>query len=470
MSWFTESSNTSGNKEHEHQKSNMKNRISSLLGTDISRLNDTKRDSPDGQSLFCLSGDFCEHCMNGTSSLHTTDELQAIGLVCEGTLLDIWTQNTNEARVRAIDNMPKNRKNASVLVQSLHDDYWEVRAAAAQALGELREQAFGPPLLKALQEESDFTVRESLVRALGKCREEQSIQALIQILQDQDQSWLVREAAAWSLGEFGKTAPIWPLVQALCDDPSEIVRAAAARALGKIEHPSAKHFLAEVARADDDKEVREAAYRALQQFEKAAVWQKLLRAIIDVPIQWFFSVTQKEKPPRQNIGRAYWQMAREGSLSALTRFIHDKSGFVSHVELVYYDQQPTLLLSCCYQQQAGQTLQEEVISQIAKIIPVEPIGSVVANHRELLQEVEKRTREIQSKRQWYETTLVIMELHPSGEGPTRAVLCGIGCDAVRSNDPPLLDQLQEQWKSYCREPQEVSRLQIGYQSCGTWSS
>jgi HEAT repeats len=462
---------------HDPRKAYPKHGFSSLLGVDILGLNETKKtcsDSLDGQNQPWPSGDLCEYDMPGFSSLPSTDKLPFIDVACqEGeTPLD-WTQTASqpdEARVRAIDELGvlRDRKNGSVFVQALRDDYWEVRAAAAQALGALREQTFGLSLLKALSSESDFTVQQSLVRALGKCREVGAIKLLIQILRDQDRSWLVRETAAWSLGEFGQTAPIWPLVEALCNDPDEMVRAAAARALGEIGHPITKSLLAEVMRGDNGKYVREAAEWAFQRFEKGEKWRKLFRAIIDVS-NWFWSslVRQKEKTSGESLVRAYWRMVHKGSLSALTHFIQGKRGFVSHVELVHGDQ-PTLLLSYCYQQR-GQTLRNEVISHIEKVMPVEPIGSVVADHRELLQGVERRVAEMQAKRQWYETTLIIVELYPSGGGPTRAVLCGIGCHAVRSSDPPILDQFPKQWRNYCQKPQEVRHLQIGYQSCGTLS-
>jgi len=105
-----------------------------------------------------------------------------------------------KARVSAIDTMPKDYSNDWIFVRALSDDYWEVRAAAAQALRKLGGQAYGPLLLEALLSETDFTVREALIRALGTCGEEQSVLVLTHILHDQDESWMIREAAAWSLG------------------------------------------------------------------------------------------------------------------------------------------------------------------------------------------------------------------------------------------------------------------------------
>jgi HEAT repeat protein len=423
------------------------------------------------------SGDLSTYSIHGAAFRRSTDKLTTLAIVkaCEGekTPLDLWTQialQSDDVRVKAIDvlGMLRDRTNALIFVQALYDGYWEVRAAAAQALGELREQALVAPLLKALQDESDFTVRQSLVRALGKCKQERSIKLLMQLLRDQDQNWQVREAAAWSLGKFGRTVPIWPLVEALFSDPDEMVRAAAARALGEIEPPGIHPMLEGMMRGNEDEDVREAVEWALQQLERKGRWSKVLRAIKDVPRNWLLSPAppQKERLPSQREARDSRQTVHTSFLFALMRFIRDKSGFVSHAELVHCDQQPTLFLNYCYQQ-TGQTLRDEVISQFEEVVPIEPMGSVVANRRELLQEVERRVTEIQMKRRWYETNIVILELHPDGGEPTRAVLCGIGCHAVRSSDSPILAQLLQRWGSYFQNLQEVSHLQIGYQSCDT---
>jgi HEAT repeat protein len=85
------------------------------------------------------------------------------------------------------------------LVRALGDSDWQVRYAAAQALGQLGERA---PI-------------DPLVRALG----------------DSDAN--VRRAAAQALGQLGERAPIDPLVRALGDSNPD-VRQAAAQALQQI--------------------------------------------------------------------------------------------------------------------------------------------------------------------------------------------------------------------------------------------
>lgn len=66
------------------------------------------------------------------------------------------------------------------------DPAWEVRAAAADALGHmgtLRAQT-GPILLRALERENETYLRQRLAEALGKCRYAGAVPALIKLLED----------------------------------------------------------------------------------------------------------------------------------------------------------------------------------------------------------------------------------------------------------------------------------------------
>jgi len=491
MSWFTKKGKI---RVHDPQKACPEKNIASLLaeipgfrrdssvwhetfGGLMPEFDDVNEDYSDEEGPSRSSGDLCEYYTHGTSSARSTEKLRNLVIVGASVVRkETWelyeqiASQSDEVRVRAIDvlGMLRDRTNTPVFVWALCDGHWEVRAAAAQALGELREQVLASYLLKALQHESDFTVQQSLVRALGKCKQETSINVLIQLLQDQDQNWLVREAAAWSLGQL-QAVPACPLMEVLCSDPDEMVRIAVARALGEIEDLSAKHLLVEAMRGDEDEDVREAAEWALQQLEKKERWQKMLYSIIDIPRTCFLSPTARQKEKESSIVRDHQQMVHKRVLFALTRFFRKKIGFISHLELVHCNQQPTLFLSYCYQQ-TGQTLRDEVISQIETVMPIEPMGTMLAEHHELLQEVQRRNTELQAKRQWYETTVIIIELPQSETGPTQAVFCGIGCHAVRSGDPLVLDQILRQWRNYFQNPQELSRLQIGYQSCDTLPS
>lgn len=480
MTWSLWRNKNSRDEEHNHQKESYRSSMSLLMDipgfkqdSSFSRETPITSNLDEMNSTFSLSypdkkvpswppKDPYEYFMMSKTSPHSTGNLA----------LMVWEQivlQSDEVRVQAIDLLNTRKKSADtrVFTKALYDVYWEVRAAAAQALGNIGEQILVPDLLEALQSESDFTVRQALVRALGKCGEWESLNLLVQLLRDPNQNWQVREAAAWSLGQFGQTVPTWPLIDALCGDPDETVRAAAARALGEIENTDAAPMLTEVMKGDEDEDVQEAARWALQQLEQKE--KKFLRILRPILRNWlrFPPLRQKEEPFDER--GDYGQKIHERVLFVLMHFIRNKTGFVSHTELVHGDQQPTLFLSYCYQQ-TEQTLQEEVIPQLKTLIPVESLESVVANHHELLQEVQMQVEELQAHRRWHETILVILELYAPEVGPMRAVFCGIGCHAVRSSDPPILNQILNQWRASCQGQQEVSHIQIGYQSCGALSS
>jgi hypothetical protein len=118
------------------------------------------------------------------------------------------------------------------LIQALGDSDWDVRRAAAEALGDLGDPQAIPALIKALGD-SDWVVRRASAEALGKLGDPQAIPALIKALGDSD--WVVRRASAEALGAIGDPQAIPALIQALGDWRSENVRRAARQAIQQIE-------------------------------------------------------------------------------------------------------------------------------------------------------------------------------------------------------------------------------------------
>lgn len=142
----------------------------------------------------------------------------------------------------------------------------EVRVAAADALGELKDPAAIPALVKGLLMDENPQVSAAAARALGKIGDITAIPALMEIIEHcyggesddevctaagialgeigvpaipslekallSDDNWKVRESAVWVMEMIGdpSTTPI--LMKALMDEKAE-VRAASARALGR---------------------------------------------------------------------------------------------------------------------------------------------------------------------------------------------------------------------------------------------
>jgi hypothetical protein len=82
------------------------------------------------------------------------------------------------------------------LIQALGDSDWDVRRAAAEALGKLGDPQAVPALIQALGD-SDVGVRRAAAEALGKIGDPQAVPALIQALGDGLGLFAVRQRRRW---------------------------------------------------------------------------------------------------------------------------------------------------------------------------------------------------------------------------------------------------------------------------------
>lgn len=108
----------------------------------------------------------------------------------------------------------------------LHDERWEVRAAAIQTIV-AGQETFPIQLQQALVDDH-YLVRVVAVRALGRVRDHTSLTHLLTALQDYE--WQVREMAALTIGEIGDPSSENAL-SGILNDPNSNVREAAALAL-----------------------------------------------------------------------------------------------------------------------------------------------------------------------------------------------------------------------------------------------
>ena len=155
---------------------------------------------------------------------------------------------------------------APVLVERLDDERWEVRYAAAQALGALGEHAKEQaPLLVERLDDAASDVRRAAAQALGALGEHAKEQAPLLGERLDDERWEVRRAAAQALGALGEHAKEQaPLLVERLDDERWEVRRAAAQALGALGEHAKEQAPLLVERLDDERwEVRRAAAQAL---------------------------------------------------------------------------------------------------------------------------------------------------------------------------------------------------------------
>jgi len=192
----------------------------------------------------------------------------------------------------------------------LGDSDWDVRRAAAWALGDLGDpqavpalsvwahagkdaardalQTLGHPMLDLPQAVAQVAAQGAwgvLIRALTCTQVREvvvglgapAVPPLIQALGDSD--WVVRRAAAEALGKLGDPQAVPALIQALGDSDSD-VRAVAAEALGAIGDPQAVPALIQ-ALGDSGWDVRRAAAEALGKLGDPQAVPALIQALGD---------------------------------------------------------------------------------------------------------------------------------------------------------------------------------------------
>ena len=203
--------------------------------------------------------------------------------------------DVRQAAARALGKI-KDPRAVKPLIAALKDEKWDVRQAAAEALGEIGAPAV-EPLIAALKGENK-DVRQAAAAMLGRLgwqpgRDETAgwywmvkgdwhncvalgspaVKPLIAALKDENSD--VRKAAAEALGKIGDARAVEPLIAALKDRYSD-VRQAASEALGKIGAPAVEPLIA----ALKDKDVRASATEALVKIGAPAV-EPLIAALKD---------------------------------------------------------------------------------------------------------------------------------------------------------------------------------------------
>jgi len=167
-------------------------------------------------------------------------------------------------RYREILRMALGKRQRQWMTQEWRDArtrWGPVRVEAAKKLGDLHDLGAEELLFDTLWD-SDWQVRVAAATALGKLAEDHSlctVEPLLWILDDVEAH--VRQAAAEVLGRIGETVAVDPLIRMLGDEDAG-VRQTAAEALGRIQDGCALQPLIH-ALGDEDLEVRTEAARAL---------------------------------------------------------------------------------------------------------------------------------------------------------------------------------------------------------------
>ncbi|MDX2273428.1 MAG: HEAT repeat domain-containing protein [Cyanobacteriota bacterium] len=139
-----------------------------------------------------------------------------------------------------------------LLVKAARDNNARVRYAAISQIGTL---TLGDPsaalalLQQSLKEDPEFDVRAAAAAALGDLKQPQALTDLLEAYQ-RESEWLVQFSIVAALGELGNPEAVETLMQAL-DQGSDLIRTAAAAALGDLADPRAIPVLEKFIGADD---------------------------------------------------------------------------------------------------------------------------------------------------------------------------------------------------------------------------
>jgi len=171
------------------------------------------------------------------------------------------------------------RENAGLLLATLADPVREVRVAAVEALGGLKDTMAVRALIDVLKKDTDAGVRRAAAWALGELDDQRAIPALSDALRA-DPDAEVRRNAAHALGEIEDARATPALSEALRKEKDITVRRAIVEAFSSIEDPTTATALFPVLK-DPDPEMRRAAADALGSIENVNSVDELMPLVRD---------------------------------------------------------------------------------------------------------------------------------------------------------------------------------------------
>jgi HEAT repeat protein len=117
------------------------------------------------------------------------------------------------------------------------NDYWDVRAASANALGSIADPSTLPHLHVALRYDHDIHVKSSVATAIGKIGQSESVSELTRVIEISSTSGsddVLIKACVVALGEIGDKEGFVPLVEIMRGKYRRDIKLAARESLKKI--------------------------------------------------------------------------------------------------------------------------------------------------------------------------------------------------------------------------------------------
>ena len=175
------------------------------------------------------------------------------------------TDSTLAVRIAAEGALLKLDIEELIRILLTHEDPM-MRAAAAEALGIIRNPRAVKPLGQALANDEEAFVREATAEALEKIGGRQAEEALLEAAKSDEDSG-VRGACLRGLGRLKAGWTVGDVAEMLRADADPVIRLAASRSLGDMEHPAGLRPLLDAETGDLEETVRTAAGAALLEWE-----------------------------------------------------------------------------------------------------------------------------------------------------------------------------------------------------------
>jgi len=177
------------------------------------------------------------------------------------------TESDEKTRVNAAKDIGRIKESTPAVLPPLYsalktDSSPEVRAEAANSLGQLRFSEAKAPLTEALESDPNPEVRAASADALHRVAGHASLDPLLNAL-GKDGSPEVRAACVKLAGKIGDQRATADIRKSLQADTSAKVRAQAAASLGELKNQEDFKLLRDTAIKDQDKDVRVAAVLAI---------------------------------------------------------------------------------------------------------------------------------------------------------------------------------------------------------------
>jgi HEAT repeat protein len=206
--------------------------------------------TPESVRALLTSENFGDR-LHGINQLRVIDKAAAFELV----QLVIADSNTRVryAAVSLIDTIGDVdlAKSLEILRSCLADPEYDVKSAAADALGGLQLTAAIPELVDLYHGTSEWLLQLSIVAALGSMPDPRSLQLFAESISSEVE--LVRMTTVQAIGEMADSAGVEILQQAIAD-PDDHIRVRVAEALGRIGDEAAMKLLQTMV-ADPDSKV-----------------------------------------------------------------------------------------------------------------------------------------------------------------------------------------------------------------------